>query len=155
MGIVFLVLAALVVFAIAAAAVGTVTQRLAVEHPATVFSVEEAVVVIGDGLDEERSARLSYADVRRVVRWYVDYLDANELTDEEAYGGGEALIVVDDDLVLGYLQERAQDDEVLDADDVVALHRGLVTYVEQIGAVGRRVVGPIDPERAREADPEA
>ena len=40
-------------------------------------------------------------------------IDANEITDEEAYGGGDALIVVDDDLVLGYLQDRAQDDEVL------------------------------------------
>lgn len=145
MGIVFLVIAALVVFAIAAAAVGTVTQRLAVEHPATVFSVEEAVLVIGDDLEEERSARLSYEDVRRVVRWFVDYLDANELTDEEEYDAGEALIVIDDDGVLGYLQDRAAGDEVLGPDDVVAVHDGLVRYVEQIGAVGGQVIDPVEP----------
>jgi len=148
-GLVFLVIAAIVIFAIAAAAIGTVTQRLAVEHPATVFSVEEAVVFIGDDLDAERSARLSYEDVRRVVRWYVGYLDANELTDEQAYDEGEGLIVVDDDLVLEYLQERAQGDQVLDAEDVRALHGGLVRYVEEIGAVGGQVTEPVDPEADR------
>lgn len=144
MGVVFVVVAALIVFAIAAAAIGTVTQRLAVAHPATVFSVEEAVRVIGDGLDEERSARLAYDDVRRVVRWYVDYLDANELTDEEEYDEGEGLIVIDDADVLAHLQERARGDAVLTADDVVAVHAGLVAYVEQIGAVGSQVTEPVD-----------
>ena len=148
MGIVFVVIAAVVVFAIAAGAIGTVTHRLAVEHPATVFSVEEAVVFIGDDLDEERSARLSYDDVRRVVRWYVDFLDANELTDEQAYEEGEGLIVIDDELVLGYLQDRAQaqDADRLDAADVAALHGGLVRYVEEIGAVGGQVTEPVEPD---------
>jgi hypothetical protein len=145
-GIVFLVIAAVVVFAIAAGAIGTVTHRLAVEHPATVFSVEEAVVFIGDDLDDERSARLSYDDVRRVVRWYVDFLDANELTDEQAYDEGEGLIVVDDELVLAYLQDRGQGDAALDAADVAALHGGLVRYVGEIGAVGAQVTGPVEPE---------
>jgi hypothetical protein len=145
-GIVFVVIAALGVFAIAAGAIGTVTHRLAAEHPATVFSVEEAVVFIGDDLDEERSARLSYDDVRRVVRWYVDFLDANELTDEQAYEEGEGLIVVDDELVLAYLQERAQGDDRLDASDVAALHDGLVRYVEEIGAVGGQVTEPVEPD---------
>ena len=146
MGIVFGVLAALVVFAIAAAAVGTVTGRLAVEHPPTVFSVEEAVRVVGDGLDDEHSARLSYDDVRRVVRWYVEFLDANELTDEEAYQEGEGLIVIDDADVLAHLQQRAEADPVLSADDVAVVHAGLVAYVEEIGAVGSRVTEPVEPE---------
>lgn len=146
MGIVFLVIAALAVFAIAAAAVGTVSQRLAVEHPATVFSVEEAVKVIGDDLDDERTARLSYDDVRRVVRWYVDFLDANELTDEEEYGAGEGLIVIDDADVLAHLQERADGDPVLEPGDVALVHEGIVAYVEAIGAVGREVTEPVDPE---------
>jgi hypothetical protein len=143
--VVFLVIAALAVFAIAAAAIGTVTQRLAVQHPATVFSVEEAVRVIGDGLDEERSARLAYADVRRVVRWYVEYLDANELTDEEEYDEGDELIVIDDADVLAHLQARAEGDPVLTADDVRVVHTGLVAYVEQIGAVGAEVTEPVEP----------
>jgi hypothetical protein len=145
-GLVFVVLAAVVVFAIAAAAIGTVTQRLAVEHPPTVFSVEEAVRVIGDGLDEERTARLSYDDVRRVVRWYVAFLDANELTDEEEYDTGEGLIVIDDADVLAHLQERAVGDPVLTTEDVAVVHAGLVVYVEEIGAVGTQVTEPVLPE---------
>jgi hypothetical protein len=146
-GIVFLVIAAVAVFAIAAAAVGTVTQRLAVEHPATVFSVEEAVKVIGDDLDDERTARLSYDDVRRVVRWYVEYLDANELTDEEQYDEGDELIVIDDADVLAHLQARAEGDPVLEPGDVTVVHDGIVAYVEAIGAVGREVTEPVDEDR--------
>lgn len=146
MVIFFIVLTAVVVFAIAAAAVGVVSQRLAVEHQPTVFSVEEAVRVVGDGLDDETSARISYEDVRRVVRWYVEFLDANELTDEDAYDAGEDLIVIDDADVLDHLQRRATNDPDLTAADVAVVHAGLVAYVEQIGALGAQVIGSVPPE---------
>lgn len=157
MVIVFVVLGALVVFAIAAAAVGVTTSRLAVEHPATVFSVEEAVVAVGEGLDDEAAGRLSYADVRRVVGWYVDFLDANELTDAVVYDAGSGLIVVAEDETLPYLQHRAATEAVppddrLEPETVAAVHAGLVVYLREIGAVGRQAEGPVEPEADDDPD---
>lgn len=151
MVIVFVVLGALVVFAIAAAAVGVTTSRLALEHPATVFSVEEAVVAVGEGLDDEAAGRLSYADVRRVVGWYVDFLDANELTDAVVYDAGSGLIVVAEDETLPYLQHRAATertgiDDLVAPEDVAAVHAGLVAYLREIGAVGTEADDPVDAD---------
>lgn len=158
MAIVFVVLGAVVVFAIAAAAVGVTTSRLAVEHPATVFSVEEAVVAVGDGLDDDAARRLSYGDVRRVVGWYVDFLDANDLTDADTYDAGSGLIVVAEDETLPYLQHRAATertgvDDLIAAEDVAAVHAGLVAYLREIGAVGTEAEGPVDADGAQAEGP--
>jgi hypothetical protein len=146
--LVLLAVAALAIFVIAALAVGVTSQRLAQEHPSTVFSVEEAVAFISERLEPDVAAEMSYEDVRRVVRWYVGYLDANELTDEDAYGSGGSLIVVDTDLTLGYLLDQGTTAEpAVRAEDVAAVHGALLAYLEAIGAVGGEATAPADPER--------
>jgi hypothetical protein len=145
--IVLLAVAALAIFVIAALAVGVTSQRLAREHPATVFSVEEAVAFISERLEPDVAAEMSYEDVRRVVRWYVGYLDANELTDEDAYDSGGSLIVVDTDLTLGYLLDQGVTAEPpVRAEDVAVVHGALLAYLEAIGAVGSEAAAPADPD---------
>ena len=70
---------ALVVFAIAAAAVGTVSGRLAAEPPKNLFDLDEAVDVVADRLPDEVTAVASYDDVRTILQACLDLLEARGL----------------------------------------------------------------------------
>ena len=68
MGWLFLILGALLVFAIAAAFVGSETFRLGHETRSAIFDVDEATQEVGNGLPEEVQARLTYDEVRRLMQ---------------------------------------------------------------------------------------
>ena len=61
---VFVVIAAFLVFAIAAATIGREAFRLGHQPPPAIFDLDEAVLVVADALPEEVQGRLSYGDVR-------------------------------------------------------------------------------------------
>ena len=67
MGWVFLVVGALLVFAIAAAFVGSEAFRLGHETKSAIFDVDEAVQEVGDALPEDVQARLTYDEVRQLI----------------------------------------------------------------------------------------
>ena len=73
MTIVFVVIAAIVVFAIAAATVGTVVARLADAPRPTVLRVDDSVTWIAERLPFEVAAEISHDDVRRILDWHLDY----------------------------------------------------------------------------------
>ena len=64
---VFLVVGALLVFAIAAAFVGSEAFRLGHETKSAIFDVDEAVQEVGDALPEDVQARLTYDEVHRLI----------------------------------------------------------------------------------------
>jgi hypothetical protein len=158
--VVFVVLTVLVVVAIGLVAVGRTTASLAEAPPRVVFDLEDAVVFVGDAVPFEVSAQLSYDDVRELLGWYLDYLEAKGVAAEaEALAlaadageaapgpvGGEAPIVADDDEEVAYVLGRAEE-AGLEADDV-AVHEVIAAanvYLEAIGAVGGAVALPGDP----------
>ena len=137
----FLIVGALVVFAIAAAFVGSETFRLGHETPAAIFDVDEAVAVVGDGLPPQVQAHLSYDDVRRLIVATLDHLQAKGLSappgeDPRIIGERPEVVVADDDAVAVVL--GAVDREGLDVSDgdAFAVIRGLLQYLDQIGALG-------------------
>jgi hypothetical protein len=143
----FVVLAALAVFAIAAATVGGETFRLRHQPPSTIFDVDEAVHHVADDLPEDAQARLNYDEVRLLILAELDLLERRGLLAEPGTDlplpNGETpdVILADDDSVaevLGYAERNELD--VTDEDVfhvIVSLHG----YLAEIGAVGPPAAG--------------
>lgn len=137
----FVVVAAVLVFAIAAAFVGSEAFRLGHETPSAIFDLDEAVAMVGDELPPDVQARVSYDDVRRLIVATLDHLRAKGLTarpgeDPRIIGERPEVVVADDDavaVVLGAVDREGLD--VSDA-DAFAVIRGLLGYLDQIGALG-------------------
>jgi hypothetical protein len=143
----FVVVAALLVFVIAAVTVGREAFRLGHQPPATIFDLDEAVVQVADDLPFEAQARLSYDDVRALIRAELDHLERSgmlagpgrEITLPD---GDTPDVVLDDDESVAYVLGRAEELELdVTDEDVHRVIVGLHRFLAGIGAVGP----PADP----------
>lgn len=138
---VFLAIGAVLVFAIAASFVGTESFRLGHETPAAIFDLDEAVQVVGEGLPETAQARLTFDEVRALIRACLAHLSEEGVTalPGEDLAPQEADIVVDDDVVVAAVlaEVEAQGLDVLDEDAAAVITR-LLDHLGQIGALGPR-----------------
>ena len=127
MAIALIALAVVVVFVIAAVAIGREGVRLAAQPPRPVFDLDEAVEWIGDRLPFDVGAQLSHADVRQILVWSLEHLTVP--TDAE--------IVIGEAESLAYVLVRARDGgfEWTEAQIQAVLDTQLA-YLEAIGAVG-------------------
>lgn len=139
---VFAVVAAVLVFAIAAGTVGRETFRLGHLPAATILDIDEAVTRVGDALPAEAQARLSYDDVRRLVVAQLDHLEAKGVLARHGRDvavterGTPDVVLADDDSVAVVLgRAEAEGLEVTD-EDVFRVVSALHAYLEDIGAVG-------------------
>ena len=144
MTIVFVIIAALVVFAIAAATVGTVVGRLADAPRPTVLQVDDSVTWIAERLPFEIAAEISHDDVRRILDWHLDYFaDVGLATDHgQELGGtavpvGHAPVVASTDESIDFVVSRAleQGSELTALQVVVVLDKQM-EYWQEIGAIG-------------------
>jgi len=137
-GWIFLIVGALVVFAIAAAFVGSEAFRLGHETRSAVFDVDEAVQEVADPLPPEVQARLTYAEVRQLILATLHHLEGKGLA---ALPGGDihtpdAVVIGEDDavaVVLGAVDTEGL--EVSDEDAYQVIH-ALLTHLDRIGALG-------------------
>lgn len=138
---VFVVIGAVLVFAVAAAFVGSEAFRLGHEVQAAVFDVDEAVDAVAEGLPADAQARLSYAEVRALILATLEHLRAKGVsalpgedieppTHEVVVAEGDALAVV-----LGVAEAGGLDVTDEDAALVIA---GLLDHLGRIGALGPR-----------------
>jgi hypothetical protein len=151
--IVFVIVAALAVFAIAAAAVGATVARLSDQPTPAVLKLDDAVDWIADRLPFEVAARLSHDDVRRILQWHLDYFDEVGLSSE--FGeelGGEVVppehdpVVAEADDSVDYVVGRAMaaGAELTPLQVVVVLDLQL-RYLDEIGAIGPQAGDGQDP----------
>ena len=139
-------LAAAAVFVIAAGVIGREAHRLDAVAPRVVYNLDEAVEFVSDRVPPATQARLTPAEVERLLalhlRWLhskglqpVDVTDRRQDIDE--------LTVVDDDSLIAYLLGEADREgvELLDDVDAVAVVDAHLAYFAAIGAVGPQV-GP-------------
>jgi len=139
---VFVVVGVVLVFAVAAAFVGSETFRLGHATPAAIFDLDEAVDAVGDSLPPDSQARLTYEEVRQLILAALDHLRTKGVGalpgDEIRPPAEEDVVVADDDTVAVVL--RAVDNEGLDVTDEDAFQviRGLLAHLDQIGALGPR-----------------
>ena len=104
MGWFFLIVGALLVFAIAAAFVGSETFRLGHETPSAIFDMDEALQEVGDALPDEVQARLTYDELRRLILATLDHLESKGLAaapgrDLRVIGERDEVVVADEDTV--------------------------------------------------------
>lgn len=141
MGWVFVGVAGVLVFAIAALLVGSETFRLAHETPSAILDVDEAMRAVGDRLPVEVQARVSYAEVRRAILAALDHLAANGLSaapgrDVRVIGERPEVVVADDETVASVLGALDQDGLEISDSDAHVIIAGLFDHLGRIGALG-------------------
>lgn len=142
MAIVILVVTAFVVFAMAAVTIGRETHRLDAVSPAPALELVDAVDWIAERLPESVSARITYEDVRDLVTWHLQMLDAEGVR-QESPEMDDLVIIEDQGTIAALVKRAAQQNRDINEDQVRAVLDGELAYLRAIGAVGPLA----DPER--------
>jgi hypothetical protein len=140
----FVVLAVVVVFVIAAVAIGRETHRLDAVTPVPSIDVNDAVGWISERLPEDISAQVSYEDVRDILLWHLDEMQTRGVAStletsgpSMAAGIDSTPIVVDDDWGVDAVGMRAlQNGRDLNPLHIRAVLDAELEYFNAIGAVG-------------------
>lgn len=143
-GIVILVIAGLIVFAIAAGTVGREARRLDAIAPRAVYEIEQAVAYVADQLPEAAQARLTYAELEQLLKFHLRWLHAKGLQPADVIDHRQDIVlpvIVEETTEIAFLLAEAdaaglavQDEDVA---HVVDAHRA---YFRAIGAVGPRAI---------------
>ena len=138
--IIAIVVAVLIVFAIAAGAIGREAHRLDAFAPRTVYELEEATQFVADRLPPQSQARLTHDEVRELLRAHVRWLHAKGLQPFDVMEHVQDIstpVVIDEDSAIGYLIGVAAA-EGIEVDDIELANvtEAHLEYLAEIGAVG-------------------
>ncbi len=144
---IFVVVGAAMVFAVAAAFVGSEAFRLGHTPTTAVFDLDEAVVAVADGLRDETAAGLTYDEVRDLIRYSLEHLRSKGISamPGEEIGlevHGPPVVVADDDAVAVVLGRADEDGMAVTDDGVLEVLDLLLAHLVEIGAVGPSVPPP-------------
>lgn len=140
----FVVIGVVAVVAIAFVALGTAVGRLEHETAPAVYELEDALDYIADRLPDEVTARVSYDDVRTVLRWHLDWFATVGLSSEFGEEIGDVAVaegdraIADEDAAVQAVVARSIAEEGPDAVDVVCILDLQMRYLAEIGALGTR-----------------
>jgi len=145
--IVFAVVAALLVFAIAAGAIGREAHRLDAVAPRAVYELDEAVDFVADRLPPESQARLTPEEVEALLRAHLRWMHEQGLQPDRAVDARQEIdetLVLSEDALVAYLLAEADrvGVDLLDDVDAVNVVDAHLEYFEAIGAVGPQA--PLD-----------
>jgi hypothetical protein len=148
---VFVALAAVAVFAIAAGVVGREAHRLDAVAPRVVYHIDEAVEFVSDHVPPATQARLTPNEVERLLTLHLRWLHAKGLQPTNVTDRRQdidELTVIDDDHLIGYLLGEAAREgvELLDDVDAVAVVDAHLAYLDAIGAIGPTAAEPDGPK---------
>jgi hypothetical protein len=125
--------------------VGRETASLRSQPKQALFDVDEAVDFVADRVPLEVGARISYDDVRALLRFHLEHLAATGAPAERWNAGRSRLVIVDDEEGAEVLMRRAIESGLdLTPDDVAAVLAVELAYFEAIGAVGPPVPEPLE-----------
>ena len=137
MWIALVVVAAVLVFAIAAIVIGREAKRLDALPPTPSFDVPAAVAHIGELLPYEISAELSYEDVRRIVLLHLEDMRAYGIRDDRPTATRTLQpVVITDAGVAEVVKRAAAEGFNYPASHVRAVLDAELAYLAAIGAVG-------------------
>ncbi len=145
--IVFAVIAALLVFGIAAGTIGREAHRLDAIAPRAVYQLDEAVDYVADRIPPDSQARLTPAEVEALLVAHLRWLHEQGLQPDRAVDARQTIaenVVVSEDALVAYLLAAAEEAnvELLDDVDAVNVVDAHLAYFEAIGAVGPQA--PLD-----------
>lgn len=143
---VFAVVAAVAVFVMAAVVVGREAHRLDALAPRVIYNLDEAVEFVADRVPPATQARLTPAEVERLLTFHMRWLHAKGLQPRDVTDRPQDIetpTVIDEDTVVGYILGEADREgvDVIDDVDVVAVVDAHLAYFDAIGAVGPRAAG--------------
>jgi hypothetical protein len=141
--LVFVVAATVVVFVIAAATIGREARRLDAVAPRAVYDLDEAVEFVAGCLPKDSQSRLTYDELRKLLKVHMRWLHAKGLQPKDVIDRRQDIaepVVVGEETVTAHLLGEAESlrIEVLDDVDVLHVVRCHLDYFEAIGAVGPR-----------------
>jgi len=139
--LVYLLVAAVVVFVMAAVVVGREAHRLDSVAPRSVYIPEEALEFVAEYLPESTQARLTPDELELLLRFHMRWLHAKGLQPTNVVDRrqdiAETVVITEDNLVAYLLGEaEANDVDLLDDVDAVNVVSAHLAYFEAIGAVG-------------------
>ena len=133
-----------IAFALAAFFVVREAKRLTTEPPPVTFSLDEAYEWVVEELPDVVAATLTPDDVRRILRYQVEYFDREGVASSGTNGRGlHAPAVVGAPELVDYIIERAAaDGETFIPEQVHPVVEVLLEYLAATGAVS----APADPD---------
>jgi hypothetical protein len=145
MFLIFVLLAAVGVFIIAAVTIGRETHRLDAITPVPTVEINDAVGWISEELPEDVSAQLSYEDVRDILVWHVSEMQEAGVNEGEGVNG--ETVVVDDNWSVNAIAHRAlAEGRVFPNEHIQAVLDAELAYFTAIGAVGPEAANlPTEP----------
>jgi hypothetical protein len=144
---VFIVIAALCTFVIAAVVVGREARRLDSVAPRSVYIVDEAVEFVAEYMSAETQSRLTPDELEQLLTFHMRWLHAKGLQPENVIDRRQDIttpVVVNEDTLTGYLLGEAERNGIviLDDVDVVNVVDAHHAYLAAIGAVGPQATDP-------------
>jgi len=144
---VLFIVGAVLVIGIAFVALGQTVGRLERERTPAVYDLTDAVAWIAARLPDEVTARISYDDVARVLRWHLDWFASEGVASrygEELAGegvGDDEPVVAEEERAVDAIVARSLAADGPDAVDVVCILDLQMRYLELIGAVDEAAAG--------------
>lgn len=139
--IVFSVVAAVVVFAIAAGSIGRESRRLDALAPRAIYDLEVVTVWVADRLPPATQARLTMDELRGLLTLHLNWLGEHDLMPIDVTDRVQDIaepVVADENVLAALLIARAAERgiEIIDDVDVVHVVDAHNAYLAAIGAVG-------------------
>ena len=144
---IFVVIAAVAVFVIAAAVVGREAHRLDAVAPRAVYQPDQALSFVAERLPAPTQARLTLDELEVLLALHMRWLHTKGLQPDDAVDHVQdidAPLVIAEDSLSAYLLGEAEMSgvELLDDVDVVHVVEAHLDYFEAIGAIGPRASDP-------------
>ena len=131
------VLAAALVFAIAAIVVGREARRLAAQPRRPVFDFEDAVAWVCRHVGDDVAAELTPDDVRRILHWHLEYFRLKGVSTNGSRPGGDRPVVVGEAETVEFVMSKAEAvGSPYTPAQVHAVLDAQMAYLETIGAIG-------------------
>ena len=139
--ILFIVLSAVLVFVIAAGAVGREAHRLDAVAPRVVYEISQAVEFVAGRLPADTQGRLTFDEVEILLREHLNWMATKGLQPEKPVDQVQNIsepVVVDENTLTAHLLARAGERgvEIVDDVDIVRVVDTHLAYFAAIGAVG-------------------
>ena len=137
----FIVIAAIGVFLIAALTIGREARRLDAMAPRAVYQLEQAADFVAMSLPESTQARLTMEELEKLLVLHMNWLHSKGLLPAKAVDQRQDIstpIVVTEDSLIAYLlgeSDRAGI-QIMDDVDLVNVTDAHLAYFDAIGAVG-------------------
>ena len=137
----FIVIAAIGVFLIAALTIGREARRLDAMAPRAVYQLEQAADFVAMSLPESTQARLTMEELEKLLVLHMNWLHSKGLLPAKAVDQRQDIstpIVVTEDSLIAYLLGESDKAgiQIMDDVDLVYVTDAHLAYFDAIGAVG-------------------